>query len=1094
VADLAGRSETADSVAFPVRQSEIREVLGTGVFSGRGEQRLGPAHRTYAEFLAAWYLSQRGLTLKQKMALLRHPQDASGRIVPQLAETAAWLAGMHTDVFRTILESDPQVLLRSDVAKATPKDREALVDSLLRLFDAEKVNDSDWGLRGTYRNLKHPGLAGQIEPYIRDASKGTLVRRFAIDVAEACEEQSLQGLLADVALDAAADTHIREQAAYAVARIGDEATLRRLKPLALGSAGEDPRDELKGIVLRALWPRLLSAEELFANLTLPRNKSFFGEYSRFVARELIEGLREDDLPQALQWCSNLRRLADLPLQFRDLMEGVLLRAWQRLSNPSVLQSMVPVVVSALEHHDDMFDGIAAKLRPHGDTRRDLVAKVVPLIADLGDSCCWQLCGSDAMVWPDDLPWLIGRLEQETDDRLAARWAKLIRGVFDPALPDHLDAVVQAAEGNAHLGREFADLLTPMDLNSPQAEQLRREYQEGQRSRREMRAKRTRPPLDPPPKVCMERWLGRCEAGDADAWWRLNREMQLDDNSTHYRHDLEADLTALPGWKNGDPHTRARIVAAAKRFVTSRKSRPDKWLGTNTIHYPDLAGYRALLLLSAEAPDYVGALPREVWANWAPIIIGYPAPIGARGEEERHLDLIAAAYRQAPQPIVETLVALIDKENSDGEHLYVLRKVSKCWDDYLRAALLTKAQDKALKASCLGDLLADLIGHGCAEAEAYAGSLVPDPLPAEEAAHARAREAAVALVTCADDAGWSTLWPAIKADADFGREVLTQVASSPRERYGSFTPKLPEDAAADLFLWLHRQFPPEEDPKREGTHCVGSRGSVADLRDALLRLLQSRGTPEACRAIARIAQDLPHVKWLKWAHVEAEKNMLQSTWVPLEPRHFLAFTEHGGTRLVRLPEDLFEVLIESLEDLQVKLQGETPAVADLWNKVAAKKYRPKEENHLSDYVKRHLDADLRRRGMVTLREVEIRRPQGNAPGERTDIHVTAVVEGVAPGTLDRVRVIIEVKGCWHKELKIAMESQLVGRYLKDNDCRHGLYLVGWYQCPQWEKNDPRRKKTPTWTIDKAREFFEKQAAGLSKEGLVVRAFVLNAALR
>jgi hypothetical protein len=842
---------------------------------------------------------------------------------------------------------------------------------------------------------------------------------------------------------------------------------------------------------------LLSAEELFANMTLPKERSFHGAYAHFVGSDLVESdLRLEDLPRAIQWCASHPTLEGLPLDFEEFMHAALGRAWKSLSDPDVRRAMARLVASRLEHCDDIFDMIAAILRPQGDARRALVAEVVPLIVDLERPAWWLLCGSDRMVWPEDMPWLIGRLEQEADDRLAGMWAKLVRRVFDPAVSGHLDAVLSCARRNAHLAKEFEDLLTPVELNSPRAEQLRQQYEEHQRFLREASMRRTRPPLHPPPKARIEHCLGRCEAGEPDAWWILNREMQLEDHSMHYQHDLEADLTALPGWKNADPGTRARIVEAAKRFVTSQKSAPAEWLGTNKIYFPDLAGYRALLLLSAEAPDFVAALPRDVWANWAPIIIGYPGSMGARGQEERHLDLIASAYRQAPEPILQTLLALIDKENnSDFGYLVVLRKVSRCWDDHLRVALLAKAQDGTLKPSCLGDLLAELIEHGCAEAAAYAASLVSGPLPMEEVARARAREAAVALVTCADDAGWPTLWPAFKANADFGREVITQVAANPRERrHGLFALNLSEEAMADLYVWLRRQFPPEEDAKHEGAHCVGARESIADLRDSILRLLQSRGTPEACRAMARISEELPHVKWLKWALVEAEKNMLQSTWVPLEPGHFLAFTEHGGTRLVRLAEDLLDVLIDSLEHLQVSLQGESPAAVDLWDEVTPKKYRPKDENHLSDYVKRHLDADLRRRGIVALREVEIRRSQGNAPGEKTDIHVTGVVEGVVPGTLDRVRVIVEVKGCWHEELKTAMESQLVGRYLKDNDCRHGLYLVGWYACPQWDNDDWRRGGTPRWTIDQAREFFQQQAAGLSKEGLVVKAFVLDAALR
>ena len=41
--------------------------------------------------------------------------------------------------------------------------------------------------------------------------------------------------------------------------------------------------------------------------------------------------------------------------------------------------------------------------------------------------------------------------------------------------------------------------------------------------------------------------------------------------------------------------------------------------------------------------------------------------------------------------------------------------------------------------------------------------------------------------------------------------------------------------------------------------------------------------------------------------------------------------------------------------------------------------------LADFVKVHLDKDLKQRGVVVNREVEIHRPAGASVGERTDAH-------------------------------------------------------------------------------------------------------------
>jgi hypothetical protein len=54
-------------------------------------------------------------------------------------------------------------------------------------------------------------------------------------------------------------------------------------------------------------------------------------------------------------------------------------------------------------------------------------------------------------------------------------------------------------------------------------------------------------------------------------------------------------------------------------------------------------------------------------------------------------------------------------------------------------------------------------------------------------------------------------------------------------------------------------------------------------------------------------------------------------------------------------------------------------------------------------------------------------------------------------LETLTVVIEVKGCWHVQVRSAVEQQLVNDYLRPNGLTHGIYLVGWFVCPQWEKS-------------------------------------------
>lgn len=75
----------------------------------------------------------------------------------------------------------------------------------------------------------------------------------------------------------------------------------------------------------------------------------------------------------------------------------------------------------------------------------------------------------------------------------------------------------------------------------------------------------------------------------------------------------------------------------------------------------------------------------------------------------------------------------------------------------------------------------------------------------------------------------------------------------------------------------------------------------------------------------------------------------------------------------------------------------------------------------------------------------------------------------------------------------MKTQLVDQYLKDNQCRHGIYLVGWYMCDQWNDDHYQKKSTLNWSLDEAKEFFVTQADGMPLN-VTIKAFVLNARLR
>ena len=249
IEDLVGGMEPSSLGHVAIDEAALQEVLGiSGLFASRGADCVGWAHQTYAEFLAAWFLRERGLP---PAALVRElSNEAMNRIVPALRETAAWLSSMNTDLFARLLVVDPVALLRSDFALVGHAEREALVGALLERVRARDLPRHQIGFRDSaIARLMHPRIADQLRPYIANKSCYGPARFLAIEIAESCRATGLWELLTEIALDAVDDIRVRVAAVRMIVHTASDEVKRRLKPLLSDLSVSDPDDELKGYVL-----------------------------------------------------------------------------------------------------------------------------------------------------------------------------------------------------------------------------------------------------------------------------------------------------------------------------------------------------------------------------------------------------------------------------------------------------------------------------------------------------------------------------------------------------------------------------------------------------------------------------------------------------------------------------------------------------------------------------------------------------------------------------------------------------------------------------------------------------------------------------
>ncbi len=948
------------------------------------------------------------------------------------------------------------------------------------------------GSRHLYSKLGLSCLAEQVLEYIGDRSKKSLARCEALEIARFCELEECKEPALDIFLDPSEEEHVRRTAGYVLLAVGDEETKSRMKPLASGDHPEDVYDQLKGLALKALWPDFISSRELFSIITPPpKHDSFYGTYEEFL-HHLPVTLTASDMPEALSWLGKQPSRQSLPYVLRDLMDAIMIRAWDHVYYPVVLSAFAKTCLRRLESDYRLVERF-----PEGKNwidivgdqvkRRRILDRIIQMLCGSANRTTFLVSSQTPLVLNEDLSWLLDHLAQSENEDLQRVLAKLIRLVFYRNDSYQVEPVLTEIQHNEVLADELSRLWRPVALDSLEADEMRAKYAK-QSEFEAVRAEQERSEQEA--YIRLLRVLEECEAGNPWLFNVVTEELLLRPRPAVDHLLLEADLTSLPGWRRSDDAVRKRIIQAAKRYLVEHRAKPGDWLGTNQYDSGVFAGYKSFRLIFAEEEDHMITIPDEVWGEWAPVILAYPTRFGF-GDEETFMQLVSIAFCKVPEAILSTLTFLLEKENREKGTVIVTRKIRYCRGPEVERTLLAKLRDDDFTANSSGVLLDELLARRMPQAKDYAEDLVKSASHLQGTARQTSVIAARLLAFHTRVVGWRTVWTVILTDEDFALSVIPHIAALDRDNNAQILKSLPEEEVGRLFVWLTKHYPHREDPKYDGAHTVETREEIADWRDSILIELRDRATIEALNELHEIQAEFPFLNRLKWIVSEAYEAYRKNSWIPPQPREVLELALDTKKRLVRSERELLETVADSLRSLEKELQGETPAAVFLWDHIKDDQYKPKRETDFSDYIKLHLEKELRDRGVVVNREVQIHR------GERTDIYVNALSKSPRDGTYDSITVIIEVKGCWHDQLWQAMETQLVGQYMTNNPCNTGLYVVGWFHCKHWASQDQQTKQLSkgllAMEILEAQSRLDARANDVSTAGRVIRALVLDTGL-
>ncbi|TXI81204.1 MAG: hypothetical protein E6Q44_05010 [Flavobacteriales bacterium] len=269
-------------------------------------ERVVPAHRSVAEFLAARWLAHRidrgGLPVGRVLNLL---QGQDGRTVAGLRGLYAWLALYCLSARPALIAADPlTVILYGDAKPMSPNDKRSLLAGLRQ--EARRFTGFHWDARrgDALGALADAELIDEFREALASPDRDDATQSYATCLLAALGAgpilPELGSLLKAIACDDSRWGHVRTTALEAWLRLSPPTAeaIDLLDDFADGRVA-DGDDELAGRLLQHLYPAAIEPGALTRYLHVPKNTSLIGNYSWFWRHEVAKNAPPSHLPSLL---------------------------------------------------------------------------------------------------------------------------------------------------------------------------------------------------------------------------------------------------------------------------------------------------------------------------------------------------------------------------------------------------------------------------------------------------------------------------------------------------------------------------------------------------------------------------------------------------------------------------------------------------------------------------------------------------------------------------------------------------------------------------------------------------------------------------
>ncbi|AWI04545.1 NACHT domain-containing protein [Clostridium drakei] len=1053
-------SMTFNRFAYTI--SDIEEVLGSALFTEKQQDIYSWSHLSYAEYLAAKFVKENNFSTEQIINLILQPEDDNQRVIPQLHYTTAWIASFLPDIFNIISERDPDVLCLADISQVDSERKEFLVEKLLNKYNS----CSSYYRHGNsvcYKNLNYEGLAKQLTDFIKDNFKTDFSKKIAVRIAYECR---LYEMLEDILnLARGLDFHGLEREALDVffKLASDNQKKLSLKIL------YNVSDEMAIFILKELYNDYI---DIYGILKFFKKSSFSDEKEYGLITSILEILSLNDLIVLMNEFHKFT-MSEKESNHNNIMDIIMIYAWKHIDYEEINKVWLKLAVERFEKFGTPIE--KTSFTNSFDNNFESTFKLAFIRRMKIIKCIWNYKKSVnlldvvnsklSLVNKNDLNSIISFILCEEDEVYRKWLLDLVVYLFDPTLSFNSQYCRFIYEKLLLI----KDPINDIPILIPELCRLKKEYDK-LISQESMFNKRSS-------KENLDEIIINMKDNASRCWLSFVDELLQDINV--YIEIFEYSLSNSIGWKSLDEDGRKIAINSAKNFLYEFNPNDYKIDSLKSNLEPI---FYAIQLIWENDKDFIKNWDKNMWKKMMNYIIDSYADSYKNGS-----DYFKLAYAYEPKKVISQLLKeMVSNRRLGawyGSRAIVEERIKLCADQLLFNSIIETLECTKMTPTSRMDLLKLLVEIDEIKFEGYLNNLI-------DCRYDSIYKCKIAvIVVCSvleksSDGGRKKIIPILVSKNRVDKQfmiVCIRWYSQDRNEF-NFLKTWDIEELFQLYVFIHLN------QKKLGK-C--RKFIVDDWKRMILRVFEDKKGTSGGIYLFRLIKKIPDCVYVQDSWERVRMTYFREIWMPPSADVIFSMMDNVNFKPISNENQLVSALQDSLNRFQKEMnQSENPLVELLWNIYKDIKI-PKDEETLSNVLKKYLSNDLQHRGVIINREVEVFHNQGGIPGERIDIKVD-VQNGVKNN--ESLRVYIEVKGCWNPGIDTSMENQLVERYMLGRKCYYGLYIVGWFNCPQWSLGKDTRR-APKYSLEEAQKKFNEQAMKLSKKYKVqVKTVVLDFSLK